>query len=183
MRTFLIALLVVGFAWTAHAQKPIEGMINLKHDALGEPTVEVNLSGSLFKLAANIVSQDEPELSSLLMELKALHVRVYSQDAVGADPKQVTADLDRRLRKEGWEVLARVREEGNNVGVYILGTEDAIRGLCVLVAAEEMEFEEADGALVLVNIAGNIDLTKVGKLGKVAGIDLDLPDLGLEEDH
>lgn len=174
MRTCVVLLVITAIcAGYVSADESIRGEMPLDHSSLGEANVEVNLSGSLFKFVAAAVGEEDPSLAQFLMGLKSLRVRVYGGEVDSeGHPREVKDILGRfkaKLSNEGWEILARIRETDSDVGVYVLAEEETIAGLFVVVSEAQQ--------LVLVNIVGDIDLTQVSKIGQVAGLDLELPDL------
>jgi hypothetical protein len=77
------------------------------------------------------------------------------------------------LKKGKWEILARVRDKGSKVGVYSLTRGDIVSGIVVLV----QETEE----LIVVNLAGEVDVTKLSQIDKVTSVKLDLPELNFKK--
>jgi len=173
MRPIIAAILITSLLCVTQVsaeKKDIRGLVPLDYEAFGEPKVEINLSGSLFKFIGRAAAEEEPELGKFLVELKALRVRIYEPEQLKGNVADVVRHFETHLKKKGWEVIARIKEENNNVGVHALGNEESVHGLFVIISSENEE-------LVLVNIAGNIDLAQVGKLGKIAGEELNLPNL------
>jgi len=130
-----------------------------------EPKVEVNLKGSLLGLAARLASEEEPELSSTLMSLDAIHVEVYDTQNRKAD-SYVTqlAETAKGLEKKGWETIVKVRDEGEHAYIAVKEDGNNIVGLVVLAADEKDE-------IVLVNIVGNINLDEIWRVGREFEID------------
>lgn len=71
-------------------------------------------------------------------------------------------DTESRLAKEGWERLARIREESARVNVFVLNGGEKIRGVVVMVAE--------DGAYIFTNLAGQIDPELLGELSEDMGV-------------
>ena len=77
-----------------------------------------------------------------------------------------------KLKKEKWEVIAKVKEGNETVQVSMLLDQDLVRGLFVMVAQEHETF--------LVNVLGQIDFEKLGELLEnldEMNLNLDLPQL------
>ena len=173
-----IALISIGFMLpalsAAEEESRIEGMIEIDYPFAGEAKVEVNLAGTLFALAAKVVRNGEPETSDFLANLKALKVRIYDKAALGEKGfDEVLKFYEEQLKKEKWDVMARVKEEDSKVGVYSLTKGDIVSGLIVLVGEPD--------EVVIVNLAGNIDVTKLSQIDKLTGVDLHLSDLNIEK--
>ena len=171
--TVLVFLISTGFmipSLTASAAKPkIEGMIEIDHPDIGEAKVEVNLAGALFNLAANAVAKDDPEAAEFLASLKSVKVRIYNKSSFGdRSPDEVLEFYKEQLKGENWEVLARVKEQNSNVSVYSLINEEMVSGLVVLIR----NINEA----IIVNLVGEIDLTKLSEISKLTGGVLDIPE-------
>lgn len=175
--TLTIAIFISILSLTLHIQPGAlaaekEGIIEINYPGHAEAKVEVNITGQLFSLAAKAVENEEdPSLSNFLAGLKALYVRVYETELLmGHPPKIIVKFYEEKLLHARWEVLARIRENGNMTGVYTLTQDDVITGLFVVVSDEQED-------TVVVNLAGKIDLAKLSELDDIAGMDLKLPDL------
>ena len=131
-----------------------------------EPSVEVLLRGPLLKLCQEAVRHDEPDLASALDEIRFVHVEVFPLDEVDTEGLSDNAkQLASGLEKKGWEMAVRVREDDEEVYIYILpGKKENIEGLVVMVL-------EDDDEAVLVNIVGNIDPAQIGRIGRSLDID------------
>jgi len=135
-----------------------------------EASVEVFLKGSVLVLVREAVKDDDPELSDLLSRIDYVRVQVFPLDDVNPDAvKTKTRDMSKQLEKSGWDIAVRVREDDEQVYVYLMpGDKDDISGLVVMV----VEDDEA----TFVNIVGNIDPAKIGEIGRSLHIDgMDYP--------
>jgi len=165
--TVLVFFISIGFmilSLTASAAKPkVEGLIDIDHPDIGEAKVEVNLSGALFNLAAKAVGKDDLEAAEFLASLKSVKVRIYDKSSFGGkSPDKVLEFYKKQLKGENWEVLARVKEQDSNVGVYSFMDEDIVLGLVVLIG----NLKE----VIIVNLAGKIDITMLPKIGKIGDL-------------
>ncbi len=129
-------------------------------------TIEVSIHGGLLKMLASV----DPDLEELVGGLESIHAVILQVEDDGAYERirELMRQTERRLMGQGWERLARVKEDETEVKVLVLNDEDAILGLVVLVAGDENE-------LVFANIAGTLNLAAIAKLGE----SLDIP--GLDE--
>lgn len=149
------------------------------------PNVEVNLRGSLLRLAAAATADDEPELSQLIRELDAVTVRTYPLDAARAGFDDELGGLTRGLEAAGWYTMVRVRsdpaaitrplEEGEeddsreDVWVFVNDRDDAFGGLAVVAV------DHAERTATFVHIDGLIDVEQIGRLSsRFGGVDVDL---------
>jgi tetratricopeptide (TPR) repeat protein len=167
-----IGLMITSLAFSAEKSK-VKGVIDVDHPDIGEAKVEVNLAGPLFTLAAKAVEEDNPDASEFLASLRVVKVRIYDEVAFGdKTPDEVLEFYKKQLQKSDWELLARVREERSDVRVYALIEGDVVSGLVVLVVNIYAENKDA----VIVNLAGEIDLTKLSEIDKLTGGALGLPE-------
>lgn len=124
-----------------------------------EASVEIYLKGPLLKLCREAVRHDEPELADLLQEVKYVRVQVFPVER--DDTERVTkkaGEVAKSLEKKGWEVAVRVREDEDNVYIYVLpGKDDKIDGLVVMAIEDR-------GDAVFINIVGTIDPEQLGKM-------------------
>jgi hypothetical protein len=145
------------------------------------PTVEVNLSGTLLKMATQTTDEtaeeDDPgqeQATALMKRLSAIHVRIFENADASMDALETrTTELTERLGQRGWETVARIREPDEQVSVQLRPRgEDTVAGLVVLVNDGE------DDESIFVNIVGDISPEELGQLtGSIDGLD-DLGDLG-----
>ncbi len=131
-------------------------------EAVGEGavTVEVSLGGALL----SAVTKMDPELHQLASGLKSLHAIVLKteDEARTAKVRSLVESLQEKLKREGWEALATIRDEESVVRILVLNDDEAIQGLVVMVVEEE--------EIVFVNLAGVLDLAAIAAIG--AGFDL-----------
>jgi len=157
----------------------VKGFIAFDFPNAPEPKIEVNLTGKLIALAAKAAKaqaaeqgQELTELLDMVNMVKGIYVRGYDRNTENLD--QMLRHYENKLKKDKWEVVAKVKEENEKVQVSVLLDQDIVRGLFVMVTNEDETF--------LVNIFGQIDFEKLGKLlGSLKGLDLpSLKDLNIK---
>lgn len=162
----LIVSLVFAAQFAAAADEPITDMRGyVDFSALsadyGEPTVMVNLGGSLLKLVGAMKHSD-PIAEETLKSLDSVRVHVY--DTAG-DTTAATQRMDlasSKLASMEWEQIVRVQEPDDYVNVFVKHSDDRIHGLMIMAVSED----EA----VFVNVLGDIDPARINDV--VAGIDV-----------
>ena len=135
-----------------------------------EPNIEVNVQGALLELVAEASRESNPEMADLLNKLKAIQVRGFTEGSFDRETIQErTQALAEELENRGWLPAVHVREEGENVNMYLREENGTINGLMVMVAQPEES--------IFVNIVGPIDPAQIGRLGRAFDIDplKDLP--------
>ena len=188
MKTKTIALgilLVIGFAAVAMAAddyKRHPGYVDFEKMGIfggTEATIEVILKGSILNLVREATREEDPDLSDMIDNIKFIHVQVFPVDEL--DLTALENKIERaakKLEKDGWEVVVRVRDkkEDEQVYLYILPTksDQIISGLVVMVISQD---EEA----VFINVVGDLDPAQIGKLGDTFNID-HLEGLDFDED-
>jgi hypothetical protein len=149
---------------------PGEGLIDLDCPYIEKPKLRVNLAGLPLFLATKIIGTEEPEVSEFLAGIKAIKIRIYDQTALsGRKFAEVVNFYKEQLHKPEWESLVSVTDEESRIGVYSLTKQDVIRGLLILVGESE--------ELVVVNLAGRIDISKLSEIDEITGVNLNLPEL------
>ena len=173
-RIVSLALVSFGLLLPSLSADEIEGLIDIDYPQAGEAKVELNLLGGVFSLAAKIMAKEEPEVSEFLAKLEAVKVRIYDKAALAEEEAgKVLKFYEEQLKKGKWEILARVRDKDSKVCVYSLTRGDIVSGIVVLV-------QETD-ELVVVNLAGEVDVTKLSQIDKVTSVKLDLPELNFKK--
>ena len=139
-----------------------------------EPQVEVNLRGSLLRLAAEAARESEPEAATMLDGLRAVTVRVYpAAGAAEASAVRLFSDVASRFETQDWFTLVRVRslpddDEDGDVWVFVRESGDTFEGMAV------MAIDKEDETAVFVHIDGTINPAQVSELSRrFARVDLD----------
>jgi hypothetical protein len=162
---------------------------NFRHDpgyaAFGSPGIEDTdrdlalslgpVPVGLGRLASHFVLRDEPELSKVLVGVRA--VRVYTYEVKG-DLTRVQGRMDAMradLVHKGWQQIVAVRDDGELVSALVrMEGVERIRGLVVIVQDDE--------DLTLVNVIGNIRPENFGAM--MAALDVDVPSMSVSmRDH
>ncbi len=149
-----------------------------------EPQVEVNLRGSLIRLAAEAARESEPSAALMLDGLRAVTVRVYPVAPAGElSAVESLSRVAESFETDGWFTLVRVRalpdsdNEDGDVWVYVRELGDSFDGMAVLA------FDREDETAVFVHIDGTIDPTQVSELSRrFARVELDADDDNDEDD-
>ena len=142
--------------------------------ARASDSVDVDLDGSLLRLAAKFLSSDDPDqakVKKMVEGLKGIYVKTFEFKNPG---EYSPADVDAfraQLRSPDWQRIVGVhsKEDGEDVDVYIKPEAKGIGGLAII-AAEPKE-------LTLVNIVGPIDLDSLSELGG----HFNIPELEIEK--
>ena len=137
--------------------------------------VEVNLGGALLGMANKALAEDGDIGSTRLEGINVLIFdleRLEGRD-VGARlerARDALRDMEDRLKRRGWERMARVREDGTDLSVLVASEDETtIGGMAVL------GIDRDEGTAMFVNLCGVIDLDALDALGDE--FDLDLPEL------
>ncbi len=155
------------------ARLQISGLEKLA--AKASEVVDVNLDGSMLKLASKFIDADEGEkddfeLKQMLQNLKGVYVKSFEFEKEGEYTEADVEAIRAQLHAPGWARLVSVRskKQGDNADVYLMGSESNIQGLAII-SAEPKE-------LTVVNIVGPIDIDKLSKLSGHMGV----PDIKVE---
>lgn len=137
--------------------------------------VEVNLGGALLGMA-NKAIQEEGDIGRTRLE--GISVLIFDLDRIGGGDldsridraRDRLRDIEDRLKRRGWERMARVREDGTDLSVLVQSRDEVtIGGMAVL------GIDREEGTAMFVNLCGIIDLDALDALGEQ--FDLDLPEM------
>jgi hypothetical protein len=130
-------------------------------DYLEDPSFTVvNISPKMFKMISKLDIEDiDPEVKDLINSIEGLKV-LAKEDGDGL---KYYKEAYQKIDKNQYEELMTVRDQDENVRIYIKDQGDIINELILLVGSKD-EF-------VLLDIIGKIDLKTIGKLSK----SLDVP--------
>jgi hypothetical protein len=119
---------------------------------------EIGLSFGTLPLAlARLVIDDEPEIESILRDLRAVRVYVYDSLEVTERVEREVSAVREGLIGDGWAAIATVRDGDERVAVLLRPDADGGRthGLAVIV--------QDSRELVLVNLIGNVRVDQFAK--------------------
>jgi len=139
-------------------------------------TLEVNLSGAMLGMVAAALDEEDPEFSQLVRGLAGIRIRIG--DIESLDLSAVRSGLGRAtswLEDHGWETFIRLREDDEELYVYMRMDDGDMVGTTVLVL-------EPEDQVVMVNVVGRLDLALLAGLAD----SLDIPQLdvaGLDPDE
>lgn len=178
MRTLMsTAATLLLFSLAAHAADPSDapGFVDfgdLETLTGSAPRVEVDLGGPMIRFLAAASREAEPDVADMMSKLKSVRVSVFelapgSEEATHLKVQSLAADLEAR----DWERAVVVREEGEAiVHMYMkLDGEDVV-GLTFMAMDDDNE-------AIFINIVGEVDPEKLGKLAAKFGVDGDWDDL------
>lgn len=167
---FLLSCMAVLLSAPAHALE--SGQIDFADlsSHYGEPKVEVNLSAGLMKMIGRFADEDDAEIGHILSNLESIKVRVYNLNGKLEKANSTVDQVSSQLRGDNWETLVTVNdnEENQKVRVFSKSTDQVIDGVVVMVVSPEKEGGEA----VFINIVGEIDPEKIGKVAETLDIDI-----------
>ena len=134
----------------------LRGLVNT------EPVVEVTLREPLLRLITETIPVDDEEAVNFVSRL--LNVRLHVYEDIGGNVRQVADNMDgiaADLDSEGWERVVRIREDDDQVDIFLRVSEDddIVYGIAVMIVSD-------DGEMVLANIAGNISFDDISALGR-----------------
>lgn len=131
----------------------------------GDEEVEIHLTQPLLGVAGSFMRGEDPELADLILDLHLVRVNQFTfnrrdEDAV----RDFIDDTGRRLRRDGWDNIVKVRERDERVNVFVKldgdgqdPAETFLSGLCILVVdGDESTF---------VNVVGRFRLEDVARVG------------------
>ena len=133
--------------------------------------VEVNLTAKLISLVTKSVS-NQPEVAELIQMLDGIYVRTYDRATI--DEKKLVNYFKEKLKKDEWEVLVKIEENGETVEINLLFDEEKVYGIFAIIIPKR------SGEVTFVNIVGEIAPERIeellGNLSNFGAVDIDFGD-------
>ena len=174
LSTLLFLVLSLTLTHSAVAQQDKtdkKGLILFDFPESLEAKVEVNLTAKLINLVTKSVS-NQPEVVELIQILDGIYVRTYDRRTI--DEKKLVNYFKERLKKDEWEVLAKIEENGETVEINLLFDENNVYGIFAVIISKISK--EA----TFVNIVGEITPERIeellGNLSNFGAVDIDFSD-------
>jgi uncharacterized protein DUF4252 len=124
-----------------------------------QEVVEVNLEGPILQAVANSKNDGDPEAKDLFGKLKAIHAVIGTVKGPASEALALVKKTDEKLVSAGWQRITRIKDESSTISVLTHMNGDRIDGLVALI------FDADDKELVFANLAGEIDLNRLGEIG------------------
>lgn len=169
---FRLALVAAALLWSSLASAQSRGYVDLDQIrglSQSDVTVDINLGGWLMAMVSQAADEHD-DAARIMRNLENVRVRVFNTERDNRELEESFADLSRSLVRDGWDTLVKVRDGEDHVDVMVMGTEDMLEGITVLVISPGDE-------AVMINITGLIDPRDVATLlegNLLSNIDLDL---------
>jgi hypothetical protein len=175
LRTTALALILIAGPATlaARAESPTvsSGFVDGSafRDLLDETkdVVEVNLDGAILRALAKKGSKnhedgdrDDQDAKDLFAKLTSIHAVIGTVKGPSADALALVQKTDKRLFASGWQRITRITDETSTISVLTHTVGDRIDGLVALI------YDREDKEIVFANLAGEIDITKLGEIGE-----------------
>ena len=130
--------------------------------------VEVNLEGAILQALAKSKDDDGDDSNELFGRLKSIHAVIGTVKGPASAALAVVQQTDQKLVAQGWQRVTRIKDESSTISVLTHTVGDRVDGLVALI------FDSEDKELVFANLAGEIDVTRLGEIGdrlNVPGLD------------
>lgn len=158
-----LSLSIVAYAQessTLPAEQTLPGEVNLMDlsAVYGEAKVEINLPRAMIQMVTTFARKEDPEVAALIQGIDRIKVMVYDMKGKPEQAMQAVDTLTRAIRKDDWQPLVSVNEEGSKVRMMSRISGDKMDGLVVMVV------DEGQGEAVFINIVGQIDPAQISKV-------------------
>ena len=121
---------------------------------------EVILDQDLLSILAEISTDEDPNIMSILNGLKLVTANIYKVNEENSEAvNEKIQKIDSKLSADNWKRIVKTKDDTETANVYIKQNQsNRIVGLVVTTFNSE-------GEAAFVNIVGEIDLKNLGKLG------------------
>jgi hypothetical protein len=122
--------------------------------------VEIKVNNNLINMAARLTEESEPDIARILGGLRSIRINVMKFDEKDRqDMKSRVQSIRSQLDNQNWEKIVNVKEETEDVGIYVnLNGEESIEGVVVTVMNED--------EVVLINVDGSIRPEELAQVGE-----------------
>jgi hypothetical protein len=146
-----------------------------------KPQVQIDLYSQMMGFLGVATGTTDPEIADAFAGIENVRVLVYE---TLEDPAAVAAfveDSSGRLEGAGWQRIVYVEDEGEKVRIYAKLEETRMVGMTVMIVGADGADDTDSGEAVFINIAGDIDPAKLGRIANEMGIDHDFGSVGAGE--
>ena len=129
-------------------------------------TTELNLPGAMLDMVAGSLREEDAGFAEMISGLEGVWVRVTEfgdDEAMAASARRQVRDAAARLDEAGWSRIVRLREDDEEVYLYLLQRDGRVGGMVAL-------FTESDEA-GMIHIDGEFDPAQLGRIGAALDIE------------
>lgn len=159
------ALILLALSMPAMAQQAFDFSTLDRLGARAKGTTNITLDGSLLKLAASFLDDDDEadSIKALIKNLKGIYIRGYTFDKPGQYSEADLAPLRAYVRSLQWTKIVDVRDEKESTEIYVQALpNDRVGGLAII--------SSAPAEIHVVFINGSMNANDIEKLGGNLGI-------------
>lgn len=126
-----------------------------------QEVVEVNLDGAILQALANSKSdEDHGNSKDLFGKLTSIHAVIGTVKGPASAALALVQKTEQKLASSGWQRITRIKDESSTISVLTHTAGDRVDGLVALI------FDSDDKELVFANLAGDIDISRLGEIGE-----------------
>jgi hypothetical protein len=132
-----------------------------------KPQVQIDLNSQMLGFLGVAAGTTDPDVADAFAGIENVRVLVYE---TLEDPAAVAAfveDSSGRLEGAGWQRIVYVEDDGEKVRIYAKLEETRMVGMTVMIVGAG---ETDSGEAVFINIAGDIDPAKLGRIANEIGV-------------
>lgn len=181
MRTHIAAMaLTLALAASGACAQPQGGYFDFTQvPGLGDkPQVQIDLNSQMLGFLGVATGTTDPDVADAFAGIENIRVLVYETLEDPAAVAEFVEDSSGRLEGAGWQRIVYIEDEGEKVRIYAKLEDTRMVGMTVMVVGAE---GPDSGEAVFINIAGDIDPAKLGRIANEMGVDGVLPDLEAAE--
>ena len=136
-----------------------------------QPQVQIELPEAMIIFISTAAGND-PEVADAFAGIKNIRVLVYEELEDPAAVLEFVEDSSGKLEAAGWQRLVYVHDEGEKVRIYAKLEGSNMVGMTVMIVGDEESDDPSDGPgeAVFINIAGDIDPAKLGRIANEVGV-------------
>ncbi len=164
-KTYVLTLaIIIASSFSINAQSnSLLNLLDKIEDSEGVTSVLVTKKMfELFSKTTDVKVEGE-SLNDVISGLQELKIFEISQSKAAKLPALNFSNLTSTLKKDGYEVLLKIKDKGDNVEIYILEKSGMVKHL-FLVAEDDEDMQ-------LISLLGDIDLEKISKLSGTLNIE------------
>lgn len=128
-----------------------------------DPSVEIGLNPLMLGMLSEATDGSDSEAAEILSGLRGIKLYVYEEISNNTDVYNFIEEVSDELEGQDWMRMVYINSEDSKVRIHVRPDGREISGMTIMVAGDDNE-------AVFMNIVGNINPAKLGKVAKKIGI-------------